>query len=78
MLSWFSIILIIVTVLLTMIVIRLSEISTRIQTLEHATERAVAETARMNDETAEFVTHNELQAILRHTSPYFTMGTTDR
>jgi hypothetical protein len=75
MISWYSISLIIVAVLLTMLVIRLSEISTRMQTLEHATTCIVDENAAVSTLLADCVTHKELHAILRHTPPYFTVGT---
>jgi hypothetical protein len=70
--------LIVVAVLLTMLVIRLSEISTRIQTLESATTNIVDENTAATELMAECVTHKELHAILRHhhTPPYFTVGTT--
>lgn len=75
MISWYSITLIIVAVLLTMLVIRLSEISTRMQTLESATTHIVDENAAMSALMVECVTHKELHAILRHTPSYFTVGT---
>jgi uncharacterized membrane-anchored protein YhcB (DUF1043 family) len=75
MISWYSIILIVVAVLLTMLVIRLSEVSTRMQTLENVTTRIIADNAAMSLQTPEFVTHKELHAIMRHASPsYFTIG----
>ena len=75
MISWYSISLIIVAVLLTMLVVRLSEISTRIQTLENATTRIVDDNNAMAVRSAEHVTHTELTAILRHHQPtYFTVG----
>ena len=75
MISWYSITLIVVAVLLTMLVIRLSEISTRMQTLERATESIVQDNTAMTTLMAESVTHTELHAILRHTPSYFTVGT---
>lgn len=75
MLSWHSILLIIVAVLLMMLVIRLSEISTRIQTLESATVGIVNDNASMSLRMSELVSHLELKAILRHSAPsYFTVG----
>jgi hypothetical protein len=75
MISWYSISLIIVAVLLTMLVIRLSEISTRMQTLENATALIVDDNARLASRSAEYVTHAELTTILRHHQPaYFTVG----
>jgi len=75
MISWYSIMLIVVSVLLTMLVIRLSEISTRMQTLEKSTIAIVDDNAAMTTLVAECVTHTELHAILRHNHPYFTVGT---
>ena len=75
MISWYSILLLIVAVLLMMLVVRLSEVSTRIQTLEDATIRIIDDNAAMGLRTEGFVTHTELKAILRHTTPtYFTVG----
>ena len=75
MITWYSISLIIVAVLLTLLVIRLSEISTRMHTIENATARIVEDIEAMNTYSAQFVTNNELDAILRHTHiPKFTMG----
>jgi hypothetical protein len=61
-------------VLLTMLVVRLSEISTRMQTLEKATTGIVDDNVEMVTRNAEFVTHQELHAILRHKGPLFTVG----
>ena len=75
MISWYSISLIIVAVLLTMLVIRLSEISTRMRTLENATAIIVDDNATLASRSEEYVTHTELTAILRHHQPsYFTVG----
>ena len=74
MISWYSICLVIVAVLLTLLVIRTSEISTRIQTLQNTTTHLIEDTEAL---TAEAVTHKELYAILRHSPPYFTMGAHD-
>ena len=75
MITWYSICLVIVAALLTLLVIRLSEISTRMHTLENATTRIVDDNEAMNTLSAQFVTHKELHAILRHTNTsHFTMG----
>ena len=76
MITWYSISLIIVAVLLTLLVIRLSEISTRMHTLENAIARIVEDNEAMNISSEQFVTHSQLTAIWRHTHmPQFTMGT---
>ena len=73
--SWTSILLIIVMVLLVMLVIRLSEVSTRMKTLENATARVVDDNAKMVAMCADFITNTELTAILRHrVPPYFSVG----
>jgi hypothetical protein len=75
MISWYNISLFVVAVLLTMLVIRLSEISTRMHTLETATTHIVNDNEALTTRMAQVVTHEELTAILRHTPTYFTVGT---
>jgi hypothetical protein len=73
--SWYSMILLVVVCLLIMLVIRLSEISTRLHTLDSVTTRIVEDSHTMSNQIAEFVTHQELHMIMRHSSPsYFTVG----
>ena len=69
MISWYSIILLVVCTLLTILVIRLSEISTRMYTLEKATESCVRTLSTTVAHMAEHVTHRELHAVLDYYLP---------
>ena len=75
MLSWYSLSLVVVCVLLTTVVVRLSEISTRLQLLDPAMAHCVAEVERLKVSVAEHVTHRDLRAVMDYVSqPYFTVG----
>jgi macrodomain Ter protein organizer (MatP/YcbG family) len=76
MITWYSISLLVVAVLLTLLVIRLSEVSTRMHTLENAITQIIEDNEAMHTISAQCVTHKELHAVLRHTSSplQFTVG----
>jgi hypothetical protein len=66
MVSWFVMILLIVVILLCILVIRLSEVSTRLHTLESAVVRISEDNARIATSQIESVTHDQLEIIMRH------------
>jgi len=74
MISWYSILLLVISVLLTILVIRVSETSTRIQTLEQVAHHLAEDHTIMFDTLENTVTHKELRTILRCAPSYFSTG----
>ncbi len=79
--TWYIIVLLIVVFLLTVLVVRVSEISTRMQTLEkYAQQMVTVDDMEMfvSDHTHSLVTHDQLRAVV-HTNMTtgFTMGKTN-
>ncbi len=71
MITWYSILLVIIAVLLIVIVVRLSEISTRMQIIESVSAQVTTHHHDIYDRLDNYCTHSELRAVLR-ASPQFT------
>ena len=65
MISWFSMILLFVAVLLVILVVRVSELSTRVNTLESYMCDMQSQVSELCDKYTHTVTHRELQTCLR-------------
>ena len=75
MITWYSILLVIVCILLTILVIRVAEVATRICTLEQATHRISEDYDAIHAKLDDTVSPKELRTILRCSPRYFTIGT---
>jgi hypothetical protein len=75
MITWYSISLILICVLLTILVIRVAEVSTRIHTLEQVARRISETHSTIHAKLEDTITPKELRTILGCSTRYFTVGT---